>query len=369
LNGTNTFPDCPCHPDDEAYLKFLKGDESSAYAEGYLGGSSAALLYFKDSAEKLSQENPSCSAIITDSSVRAWYDMVFRFGVAVQTGSGITTIEKNRMSVVIKTTRLKSTGHVELANNDPRTPPIFDHNAFSVESDLEAAGKCINLFRQIIEKANIRSAGDPTGSVYGNITFTSPAFPFGIADSVSKTTVTPALRDWMRANVIHSDSHGTNRMGKRNETNTVTDHYGRVWGTQNLYVIDGSSTSASGYELYQIMQKLTFAHLQAKSILKLHKWVPASNGDDDDFSYTAGVNDVTNFDGDQVTCKLNSKFDALNTVLDDDLNKSSTNVAAIILGAVSGVFGVTIIVLIGLMFSRGTGYTTVGSRYKNRRFQ
>jgi hypothetical protein len=87
--------------------------------------------------------------------------------------------------------------------------------------------------------------------------------------SVSKTEVTPEMREWLKKSLWHHHPSSSNRMGNINDANSVVDSRSRVWGTSNLYVVDVSSMAVHP-DLFPSTNAMAFGYLQAESLVTHH---------------------------------------------------------------------------------------------------
>ena len=251
-------------PDDPTYLASLKG-EFSWYNEAVLASTVSTVTLFRNEVDKMIRKNPNCFAFCTPGfMLNGWYDGRFNYGAGF--GSSILCDVLN--------SDLESRGTVSLQSANPFDPLIIDPNTFSVASDVDEVAKCINQMRQILDNMNAISAMN--GTTYANMTLTEYAGPpWAPGPSVNKTHVTEELKDYVRKSLWHHHPQGTNRMGNIADDNSVVDSRGRVWGTQNLYVID-MSTNSFGVDFFPSSNAISLGWLQAEAMTAHHAQASAT---------------------------------------------------------------------------------------------
>lgn len=246
-------------PDDPSYLSLFTGDGRSFYADALFSGHASALTFFSTPEEKEQRKNPTCLAICgAGAYIKGWYDIFFHYG-----GAGGSLVVCDVLS-----TDLKSSGTVRLRSGSPFDAPIIDTNAFSVEDDLDHSGNCVNELRKIMDTVNQLSAANP--SEYGGMHLEEYTSAFSApGPSVSKTEVTPEMREWLKKSLWHHHPSSTNRMGNINDANSAVDSRSRVWGAANLYVVDVSSMAVHP-DLFPSTNAMAFGYLQAESFVSHH---------------------------------------------------------------------------------------------------
>lgn len=246
-------------PDDPSYLSLFTEDGRSFYADALFSGHASAMTYFSTPEEKVERKNPTCLAICgAGAYVKGWYDIFFHYG-----GAGGSLVICDVLS-----SDMKSRGTVRLRSGSPFDAPIIDTNAFSAEEDLDHSGNCVNELRKIMDVANQLSAANP--SLYGamHLDEFTPGFS-APGPSVSKTEVTPEMREWLKKSLWHHHPSSSNRMGNLSDANSVVDSRGRVWGTSNLYVVDVSSMAAHP-DMFPSTNAMAYGYLQAEALVSNH---------------------------------------------------------------------------------------------------
>ncbi len=325
-------------PDDPVYLASLKG-EISWYNEAVFASTVSTVTLFRNEVDEMMRKNPNCMALCAPGyMLNGWYDGRFNYGGAF----GSTMI------CDVLNSDLQSRGTVSLQSANPFDPLIIDPNTFSVDSDVDEVAKCVNQMRQIMDNMNTISAANAT--TYAGMAVTEyPSSPWAPGPSVSKTEITPELRDYVRESLWHHHPQGTNRMGNVNDANSVVDSRGRVWGTQNLYVID-VSTNSFPVDFFPSSSAIALGWLQAESLTLHH----ASD------SHSCNTNQF-------LGAQPREQFDA-----SSDPFKTWT----IILAIASGILLIVVIVLIAMRYMRvrRPGYTPMNnarvqgkSKYNYRR--
>ncbi|KAJ9206889.1 CAZyme family AA3 [Paecilomyces variotii] len=118
-----------------------------------------------------------------------------------------------------------SRGTVTLAGPDMNTPPIIDPKWLSHPADLDLAVQSFKRQRQVWDELAKLGIADPEEAFPGS-NYTTDA---QIKDIIGQSMTT----------VYHASC--TCKMGSKNDTNAVLDSSARVYGVQNLRVVDASS--------------------------------------------------------------------------------------------------------------------------------
>ncbi|GAD99476.1 GMC oxidoreductase, putative [Paecilomyces variotii No. 5] len=118
-----------------------------------------------------------------------------------------------------------SRGTVTLAGLDMNTPPIIDPKWLSHPADLDLAVQSFKRQREVWDELAKLGIADPEEAFPGS-NYTTDA---QIKDIIGQSMTT----------VYHASC--TCKMGSKNDTNAVLDSSARVYGVQNLRVVDASS--------------------------------------------------------------------------------------------------------------------------------
>lgn len=238
-------------PDDPAYLEALQGNPSILRDVSFSGGS--VFFYGDDDAQAAGEVN--CAATFTTGVVfLSPYDTrLLYFGTYGQP-----------LLVTVVTTNLKSRGRVTLNSTSPFSTPLIDPRTQSNTNDTERIVSCINRVRRIIREAVALS--EASGGAYGGLNFTEPGLPYSVPPDTPVNTPTETMREHARNHMWTAHASGTNRIGTPGEVNSVVDSRGRVWGTENLYIVD-LSTTAGDVPFYPAASGMVLGHMQAESLL------------------------------------------------------------------------------------------------------
>lgn len=317
---------CPTIPnsampiyDDPGYLSTYNHDGKSPYLDGLIG-SATQLTFYRNEEERATRGNPTCLAICgAGATFKGWYDLSYGYGGAL--GSP--------MVCDVLATGMQSRGSVRLRSGDPTDNPIVDTNALATRDDLVHTAECVNEMRKIMDRFNAISAAN--SSLYAGMqAYEMLDIPnFAVHPSVSKTEVTPELEEYVKRAIWHHHPTTSNKMGNPNDENSVVDHAGRVWGTSNLYVID-TSVFPIPPDLFPSTNAQAFGYLQAEHLLAI---TPADSAVCDTSAFVGPSRDT--------------QFDASDPA-------SGWRGATIGLAVVSGVLGLTVIVIAALWLT-GTG--------------
>ncbi|PCH04115.1 Hypothetical protein PENO1_028950 [Penicillium occitanis (nom. inval.)] len=118
-----------------------------------------------------------------------------------------------------------SRGTVKLQSNSMTDPPIIDPNWFADPTDLDLAVQSFKRQRELWSILADLGVADPTEAFPGS-NYTT--------DAQIKQIITESM-----TTVYHASA--TCKMGKRNDPMAVLDSHARVYGVQNLRVVDASS--------------------------------------------------------------------------------------------------------------------------------
>lgn len=238
---------------DPGYLAHLQ-NSLNAYREGQ-ASTGFGFTIFKDEVERLQRKNPTCLVgLFMGLTFNGWYDFVSNYGGAL--GS--------KMAFDVIGSGMKSRGTVRLKSNRTEDAPIVDANTYSNAEDLVEQAKCVNHVRRLVEMFNAISAANP--GVYGNMHLASdPVYPLAPSTSISNSSYTEEIGQWLKDSVWHHHPQGSCRAGNVNDANSVTDSRGRVWGTQNLYIIDMSNI-AEPVDMFPSTNAMALGFLQAEAL-------------------------------------------------------------------------------------------------------
>ncbi len=238
---------------DGAYLAHLQ-NLTNNYREGQ-ASTGFGFTMFKDEIERVQRKNPTCLVgLFMGLSFNGWYDFVSNYGGAL--GS--------KMAFDIVGSGLKSRGTVRLRTNRSEDAPVIDTNTYGNPDDLVEQAKCVNHVRRLVAMFNAISADNP--GVYGNMQLIDdPVYPFAPSTTISNSTYTEAMGQWLKDSVWHHHPQGSCRAGNINDENSVTDSRGRVWGTSNLYIIDMSNI-AEPVDMFPSSNAMCLGFLQAEAL-------------------------------------------------------------------------------------------------------
>jgi choline dehydrogenase-like flavoprotein len=309
--------------EDPAYLAHLK-NETTFYRDSIQAVISVWTL-FKSEQERLTRENPSCIAWVEQGiKFKSWWDLRYNYGAAA--GSYI--------AIDVTGSNFGSRGTIRLKSNRSEDAPIIDTAPFSYSQDLTDHASCVNQVRKLISLANELSSINP--SIYGNMQLTEAAYPFAPGASVPNDYYTEEIGQWIKDNVWHHHPQGTCQMGKQDTENSVVDSRGRVWGTQNLYVIDASAI-AEPFDFFPSTSVMALGFLQAEAMWA--KRVP-----------------------DNAFCNPNDFLSAHDST-NYDVTPNSLEPAVIGLGVTTGVLGLVTLITISFIVFRSMsspkGYTKI----------
>lgn len=257
---------------DETYkFPLFSGSEPSNMGEATAGRGIQMTMY-STLFEKLERKDPTCYYnMFAGSLFKAWYDItgnIRLFGVDILS-SGI-----------------KASGKTIITSTDPSLPLVIDTQTFQDDEDLIKDANCVNNFRRFVKFFNTNKnlvggwAGE-TNPAFNSISGGMQLVPFiqGWSNVPNEVPIydgefhsvynidsnSPGLVEYLRKSVWNHHPSSTARMGNIHDSNSVTDSYGRVWGTQNLFIVDNSNVPEP-LDFFPSLPLVAFGVMQADAM-------------------------------------------------------------------------------------------------------